>query len=119
MPDAVASDTAKLSIPGHETLDLPITVGSEGEHAIDVTALRAKTGYITLDPGYRNTGSVESSITFINGEEGILHYRGYAIDDLCKNCNFLEVSWLLMFGEVQRHGVRLCWERHARVAVYR
>jgi citrate synthase len=100
MPDTVASETAKLSIPGHDTLDLPITVGSEGEHAVDVTQLRGTTGYITLDPGYRNTGSVESSITFINGEEGILRYRGYAIDDLCSNCNFLEVSWLLMFGEL-------------------
>ena len=100
MPDTVASETAKLSIPGHEEMILPITVGSEGEHAIDVTKLRAQTSYITLDPGYRNTGSVESDITFINGEEGILRYRGYAIDDLCNNCSFLEVSWLLMFGEL-------------------
>lgn len=100
MPDAIASDTAKLSIPGHELMDLSITVGSEGEHAIDVTKLRAKTGYITLDPGYRNTGSVESDITFINGEEGILRYRGYAIADLCENCTFLEVAWLLIFGEL-------------------
>lgn len=99
MTDAIASDTAKLSFGEHQ-LDLPITVGSEGEHAIDVTALRAKTGYITLDPGYRNTGSVESNITFINGEEGILRYRGYTIDELCKTCSFLEVSWLLMFGEL-------------------
>ena len=96
MPDAIA----KLSIPGHETMDLPITVGSEGEHAIDVTKLRAQTSYITLDPGYRNTGSVQSDITFINGEEGILHYRGYAIADLCANCTFLEVAWLLIFGEL-------------------
>lgn len=100
MPDAVASDTAKLSIPGHDDIDLAITVGSEGEHAIDVTKLRSSTGYITLDPGYRNTGSVESTITFIDGEKGILRYRGYAIDDLCDNCSFLEVSWLLMFGEL-------------------
>ncbi|MEM9346755.1 MAG: citrate synthase [Planctomycetota bacterium] len=100
MPDAIASDTAKLSIPGHDTMDLAITVGSEGEHAIDVTKLRGSTGYITLDPGYRNTGSVESSITFINGEEGILRYRGYPIADLCDNCSFLEVCWLLMFGEL-------------------
>lgn len=100
MPDAIASDTAKLTIPGHETMELPITVGSEGEHAIDVTKLRAQTSYITLDPGYRNTGSVQSDITFINGEKGILHYRGYAIADLCEKCSFLEVSWLLMFGDL-------------------
>ncbi|MGB0768600.1 MAG: citrate synthase, partial [Phycisphaeraceae bacterium] len=99
MPDAIASETAKLSIPGHE-LDLSITVGSEGEHAIDVTQLRAKTGYITLDPGYANSGSCQSAITFIDGEEGILRYRGYAIDDLCASCTFLEVAWLLMFGEL-------------------
>jgi len=100
MPDAIASDTAKLSIPGHDEMELPITVGSEGEHAIDVTKVRSSTGYITLDPGYRNTGSVESDITFIDGEKGILRYRGYAIDNLCANCSFLEVSWLLMFGEL-------------------
>lgn len=99
MTDAIASDTAKLSFAEH-TLDLPITVGSEGEHAIDVTALRGKTGYITLDPGYRNTGSVESDITFIDGEKGILRYRGYTIADLCEKSSFMEVSWLLMFGEL-------------------
>ena len=100
MPDAVASDNATLSIPGHDDMDLPIAVGSEGEHAIDVTKLRAQTGCITLDPGYRNTGSVQSSITFIDGEKGILRYRGYAIADLCEDCSFLEVCWLLMFGEL-------------------
>lgn len=99
MTDAIASDTAKLSFAEH-TLDLPITVGSEGEHAIDVTTLRGKTGYITLDPGYRNTGSVESDITFIDGEKGILRYRGYTIADLCEKSSFMEVSWLLMFGEL-------------------
>ena len=99
MTDAIASDTAKLSFAEHQ-LDLPIVVGSEGEHAIDVTKLRAQTGYITLDPGYRNTGSVESNITFIDGEKGILRYRGYAIEDLCGKCTFLEVAWLLMFGEL-------------------
>ena len=104
MPDAVASDTAKLSLPGHDALDLPVAVGSEGEHAIDVTKLRSSTGYITLDPGYRNTGSVESTITFIDGEKGILRYRGYTIADLCDNCSFPEVCWLLMFGELPTQG---------------
>jgi len=100
MPDAIASDAAKLNLPGHDEMPLPVTVGSEGEHAIDITKLRAKTGFITLDPGYRNTGSVQSDITFINGEEGILRYRGYTIGDLCQTCCFLEVCWLLMFGEL-------------------
>ncbi len=99
MPDAIASDAAKLSLPGHE-LELPIAIGSEGEHAVDITQLRAQTGYITLDPGYRNTGSVASGITFIDGEKGILRYRGYPIDNLCANCGFLEVAWLLIFGEL-------------------
>jgi citrate synthase len=103
MPDAIASDTAKLTFQGHE-LDLPITVGSEGEHAIDITKLRAQTGYITLDPGYRNTGSVESDITFIDGEKGILRYRGYTIADLCEHCKFLEVCWLLIFGNLPSKG---------------
>ena len=99
MPDAIASDTAKLILPGHE-LELPITVGSEGEHAIDITALRAKTGYITLDPGYRNTGSVESDITFIDGEKGILRYRGYPIEEIAEHCTFVETAWLLIYGEL-------------------
>ena len=99
MPDAIASDTAKLILPGHE-LDLPITVGSEGEHAIDITVLRGKTGYITLDPGYRNTGSVESDITFIDGEKGILRYRGYPIEQIAEHCTFVETAWLLIYGEL-------------------
>ena len=93
------SESAELRL-GDKTISLPIIEGSEGERAIDISKLRSETGYITLDPGYRNTGSVESDITFINGEEGILRYRGYAIADLCENCTFLEVAWLLIFGEL-------------------
>jgi len=99
MTDVIAPASAKLIFGDHE-LDLPVTVGSEGEHAIDVTKLRGETGYITLDPGYRNTGSVESSITFINGEEGILRYRGYSIEDIAANCSFIETAWLLIYGEL-------------------
>lgn len=92
------------------TYDLPIIDGSEGERAIDIKALRSATQLITLDPGFKNTGSCESSITFLDGEKGILHYRGYPIEELAENANFLEVSYLLIFGELptqEQHDVFL------------
>ena len=73
----------------------PLVNGSEDEPAIDIKTLRAKTGLITLDPGFKNTGSCESEITFLDGEEGILRYRGYSIDDLANNFSFIEVAYLL------------------------
>jgi len=91
--------TAKLTVEGHE-LDLPIVEGSEGEKAIDVTSLRKETGIITLDPGYGNTGSCTSDITFINGEEGVLRYRGYPIEQLAEKGDFVEISYLLIYGEL-------------------
>ncbi len=91
------AETAKLSVDG-KTLELPIVVGSEGERGIDITQLRAKTGYITLDPGYANTGSCKSSITFIDGEQGILRYRGIPIEQLAEKSTFLEVAYLLIYG---------------------
>ena len=69
----------------NNTLELPIYTGSENESGIDITSLRNKTGHITIDPGYGNTGSCVSEITFIDGEKGILRYRGYSIEDLAKN----------------------------------
>jgi citrate synthase len=93
------SETAQLRL-GDTTIELPVVEGTEGERAVDISQLRAKTGLITLDPGYGNTGSCESSITFINGEEGILHYRGYPIDELAEKCSFLEVAYLLALGEL-------------------
>ena len=77
------TDTAKLQVDG-KNVELPIIVGSEGERAIDVSKLRAETGYITLDQGYGNTGSCKSDITFIDGEKGILRYRGYPIEELAE-----------------------------------
>ena len=74
----------------------PLVNGSEDEPAIDIKTLRAKTGLITLDPGFKNTGSCESEITFLDGEEGILRYRGYSIDDLANNFSFIEVAYLLI-----------------------
>ncbi len=85
---------------GDQTIELDIVEGTEGERAIDIQDLRAKTGLITLDPSYANTGSCESSITFINGEEGILRYRGYPIEEIAEKCSFLESSYLLIYGEL-------------------
>ena len=92
-------DSAELRI-GDKTITLPILVGSEGERAIDVRKLRDQTGYITFDPGYANTGACRSAITFIDGDAGILRYRGYAIEDLAEKSSFLEVSHLLIYGEL-------------------
>jgi len=85
---------------GEKSIPLPILEGSEGERAIDVRKLRSETGFITLDPGYGNTGSCQSAITFIDGEKGILRYRGYPIEQLAEQSSFLEVSYLLIYGEL-------------------
>jgi citrate synthase len=90
---------ANLTLDG-KSVSLPIVTGSEAESAIDIQALRNQTGFITLDPGYGNTGACRSAITFIDGEQGILRYRGYPIEELAEKSTFLEVSWLLLFGEL-------------------
>ncbi|KRD63916.1 type II citrate synthase [Flavobacterium sp. Root935] len=81
-------------------IELPVITGSENESAIDINKLRDLTGFITIDPGYKNSGSCKSEITFLDGELGILRYRGYSIEDLAEKANFLEVSYLLIFGEL-------------------
>lgn len=92
--------TATLEIDGKK-YEFPITQGTENEYAIDIKTLRAVTGGVTtLDPGYKNTGSCESAITFLNGEEGILRYRGYSIEELAEKADFLEVAYLLIFGDL-------------------
>jgi len=93
------SKTAILKFEGKE-YEFPVIVGSENEAAIDIEQLRALTGAITLDPGYKNSGSCKSEITFLDGEEGILRYRGYSIEELAEKADFLEVSYLLIFGEL-------------------
>ena len=95
----VTSDVATLTIDGR-TWELPIVEGSEGERAIDVSTLRSDTGLITLDPGYANTGSTLSEITFIDGEQGILRYRGYPIEELAEQSSFLETTYLLLYGDL-------------------
>ena len=83
-----------------EKIELPVITGSENEHAVDISKLRSQTGLITLDRGFKNTGSTSSSITFLDGERGILRYRGYSIEDLAQYSSFLEVSYLLINGQL-------------------
>ena len=90
---------AKLTIDG-KTYEFPIVEGSEGERAIDISNLRKETGLITLDPGYANTGSCESCITFMDGEKGILRYRGFPVEQLAEHSSFRETSYLLINGEL-------------------
>ncbi|WP_421804372.1 citrate synthase [Flagellimonas sp.] len=93
------SDKAILEYGG-KRYEFPVIKGTEDELAIDIKTLRAATGMVTIDPGYKNTGSCESSITFLNGEKGVLRYRGYSIEDLAEKADFLEVAYLLIFGEL-------------------
>jgi len=93
------SETVKLIVEGQE-YEFPVITGTEGEKAIDISKLRDLTGHITLDIGFKNTGSTKSAITFLDGEEGILHHRGYSIEDLAEHASFLEVSYLLLYGKL-------------------
>jgi citrate synthase len=92
--------TAKLVLPDSKEVQLPVTVGTEDEHAFDIRSLRQDTGYITLDTGYMNTGSTTSAITYLDGEQGILRYRGYPIEELAERSNFVETAYLLINGEL-------------------
>jgi len=96
---SAASKNARL-ILGDKEIELPVIVGSEGEVGINISNLRAATGAITLDEAYVNTGSTRSSITFLDGEDGVLRYRGYPIEILAQNCDFLETAYLLIYGEL-------------------
>jgi citrate synthase len=91
--------TAKLTLDGAEC-ELPVITGTENEQGIDIGALRAKTRHITLDPGFGNTGACKSAITFIDGDKGILRYRGYPIEELAEHASFPEVCHLLIYGEL-------------------
>jgi len=93
------NESAKISIADTE-IEVSVIEGSENEKAIDISKLRAQTGCVTIDEGFVNTGSTTSSITFLDGEKGILRYRGYPIEDLAQKCDFLEVSYLLIHGEL-------------------
>ncbi|MDR2929452.1 MAG: citrate synthase [Propionibacteriaceae bacterium] len=91
---------ATLTLPSGQVVELPVVEGTEKERAVDIAGLRQKTGYITLDDGYTNTGSCESKITFIDGEKGILRYRGYPIQEIAKRCSFIETAQLVIWGEL-------------------
>jgi citrate synthase len=93
------SQTAQLHFDG-KVYDLPVISGTENEHGLDISNLRSQSGLITMDLGYKNTGSTTSAITFLDGEKGILRYRGYAIEELAEKSNFLEVAYLLIYGEL-------------------
>jgi citrate synthase len=116
------SETVQFAFNG-KTLDLPVITGTEGEKGVDITKLRADTGLITLDPGYGNTGSCQSAITFIDGDQGILRYRGIPIEEFARNPDFIEVAWLLIFGrlpkadELQRFRNRLTANAHLNEAM--
>ena len=93
------TQTCRLQLDGQE-YELALVEGTEHEKAIDISRLRAQTGYITLDSGYANTGSCTSAITYVDGENGILRYRGVPIEDLAENSSFVEVAWLVIFGRL-------------------
>ena len=94
------SEKALLNLPDGQSIELPVLTGSEHEKAIDISKLRSQTGHVTLDPGYINTGSCQSEITFLDGEKGILRYRGIPIEQLTEHSSFVEVSYLLINGEL-------------------
>ncbi len=93
------SETAEIILDG-KTYKFPVVLGTEGEKAIDISKLRDETGYITLDTGYKNTGATKSGITFLDGEQGILKYRGYPIEQIAEKSTFIEVAYLLIYGEL-------------------
>jgi len=93
------SETATITLNG-SSYELPVITGTENEKAVDISKLRDQTSYITLDPGFKNTGATKSAITFLDGEKGILRYRGYPIEQLAEKSTFLEVAYLLIYGEL-------------------
>ncbi len=93
------AETAELHFNG-EVYQIPVVKGTENEKALDISKLRGQSGLITLDPGFKNTGSTQSAITFLDGEKGILRYRGYTIEQLAENASFLEVAYLIIYGEL-------------------
>jgi len=117
-PGTKSAGAARLEINGR-SVDLPLLVGTEGEHGIDIGKLRAATGAITLDEGFVNTGSTTSSITYLDGENGVLRYRGYPIEVLAEKCDFVEVAYLLIFGELpttaQLDAFRLSLSHHTMI----
>ncbi|GHE43685.1 citrate synthase [Sphingobacterium griseoflavum] len=98
------SDKATINLDG-ASYELPVIIGTENEKAVDISKLRDQSGYITLDPGFKNTGATKSAITFLDGEEGVLRYRGYPIEQLAEKSTFIEVAYLLIYGELPSKAV--------------
>src|SRR5579883_522391 len=98
--EAPVTDKATIQLGDANSLEVPTVVGTEGERALDVAQLRAKTGYVTLDPAFMNTASTKSAITFIDGDKGILRYRGIPIEQLAEKSTFVETAYLLIYGEL-------------------
>ena len=96
----VSTNNAVLYLPDGQSIELPVMIGTEGERAVDIGKLRPQTGYITMDPGYGNTGSCQSTITFLDGEKGILRYRGIPIEQLAEKATFTEVCYLIIYGKL-------------------
>jgi citrate synthase len=111
--------TAKVVLPDNKEVVLPVMVGTEDEHAFDIRNLRQDTGYVTLDTGYMNTGSTTSAITYLDGEQGILRYRGYPIEELAEKSNFVETAYLLINGQLptteQRESFGRMLTRHSLI----
>ena len=103
------SNSIKISY-NNSNYEFPLIEGTENEKGIDIQNLRSKTGLITYDPGYKNTGSCKSNITFLNGEEGILRYRGHSIEELCSKASFIQVAYLLIYGELPNENELLVFE---------
>jgi citrate synthase len=112
------ADTVRINL-GNQELELPVVTGSEGERGIDIQNLRAKTGYVTLDPAFMNTASTESAITFLDGEKGILRYRGIPIEELGERSTFVETAYLLIYGHLPTKDEAQKWEnlltRHSMI----
>src|SRR5579863_522241 len=104
------TDKATIQLGG-TTLEVPAIVGTEQEHAIDVAQLRAKTGYVTLDPAFMNTAATKSAITFIDGDKGILRYRGIPIEQLAEKSTFIETAYLLIYGELPKEQELKDWSK--------
>jgi citrate synthase len=107
--ESAVGETVRIII-GKEELEMPLVVGTEGERGIDISNLRAKTGLVTLDPGFMNTASTESAITFLDGEKGILRYRGIPIEELGEKSTFIETAYLLIYGHLPTRSELEKWE---------
>jgi citrate synthase len=94
------SEQVELRLPDGSKLDCPVVVGSENERAIDISSLRAKTGLVTIDPAFVNTAATKSAVTYLDGEKGVLRYRGVPIEQLAEHSSFVETSWLLIYGRL-------------------